>query len=129
MNRVGIAEVASPDARPVARPDASPDADKSIELNMLICLRNLLVSQLNTVKYLSEIEEATHVILSYLDIHRKYINNVGIEERKVFISNLIKEVNQYIHQKCEHNFVKDYIDTGPESSMRIEYCSICEMRK
>ena len=98
------------------------------ELNMLICLRNLLTSQLNTLKYITDLEEATYVLLPYLDIQLKYINKDD-GERKEHISKLMNEVTKIIHLKCDHKFVKDYIDTGPESSMRIEYCSICEMQK
>ena len=33
------------------------------------------------------------------------------------------------HSMCKHEFIDDYIDTGPESSQKITYCSQCGYTK
>lgn len=34
-----------------------------------------------------------------------------------------------IQMRCKHNFVKDYIDIGCETSKQIMYCEYCELEK
>jgi hypothetical protein len=48
-------------------------------------------------------------------------------------SNIIqKTINELIEEtcnKCQHDFITDYIDTGIDSSKKITYCTICEYTK
>ena len=34
-------------------------------------------------------------------------------------------VNEYLQKHCKHNIIKDYIDTFPDRSEAIYYCSQC----
>jgi hypothetical protein len=36
-----------------------------------------------------------------------------------------KKIEQSLYQLCHHTFVKDYIDTFPERSQPIHYCTKC----
>jgi len=63
-----------------------------------------------------------------LDITDEYSKNESLS----FIKNKIEElyqlqrkVNDQIYQLCDHSFVKDYIDTFPERSEVIYYCTKC----
>jgi len=34
-------------------------------------------------------------------------------------------MTEYLHSKCNHNIICDYIDSFPENSNPIKYCIIC----
>ena len=57
-----------------------------------------------------------------------YYKVLNIEEFDKFIINinsLIQKINIEINCECCHEIVKDYIDTFPEKSIPIKYCSKC----
>jgi len=57
-----------------------------------------------------------------------------INSRKIYQQMLdeyiiyLDEINK-IECSCCHRFIKDVIDIGPESTMNITYCEICEYTK
>lgn len=42
---------------------------------------------------------------------------------------LKKECEKHIGELCDHKFVEDLIEIGPETSKYITYCEICETTK
>lgn len=38
-------------------------------------------------------------------------------------------VEDKLNNMCDHEWINDYIDTGPESSQQICYCKLCELTK
>jgi flagellar biosynthesis regulator FlbT len=58
-----------------------------------------------------------------------------INSRKIYQEMLhhyiiyLDEINNKIECSCCHRFIKDVIDIGPESTMNITYCEICEYTK
>ena len=81
-----------------------------LEVQLLIKLRKLIIEK---QLFLTNIDEEIQKILCYLDLP-KYDLQI-IEEQ--------------IKNKCQHNYVTDYIDIDPEKSMKICYCTICENNK
>ena len=41
-------------------------------------------------------------------------------------TSICQQIDQYIEQYCQHEFVYDWIDVDPEHSRRIQYCKHCE---
>tara|TARA_B100001063_G_C16775666_1_gene565047 strand:+ start:2316 stop:2540 length:225 start_codon:yes stop_codon:yes gene_type:complete len=48
-----------------------------------------------------------------------------LEEKK----EMFEKLNQIIEKKCKHKWIADYIDTSPDTSQIIEYCSKCMITK
>jgi len=38
-------------------------------------------------------------------------------------------VEDKLNNICDHEWINDYIDTGPETSQQICYCKLCELTK
>jgi len=47
------------------------------------------------------------------------------ENDNVHLQSAILSIEKYLAENCKHNKVRDYIDIHPETSIPIEYCSIC----
>uniref|UniRef100_A0A6C0B6X3 Uncharacterized protein n=1 Tax=viral metagenome TaxID=1070528 RepID=A0A6C0B6X3_9ZZZZ len=41
------------------------------------------------------------------------------------LQNAVLSIEKYLSETCKHDRVRDYIDINPETSIPIEYCSIC----
>ena len=72
-------------------------------------------------------------VSSDLDIYavfRLYENNIKIYSKTYFKKQeeLLKQINEILLQKCEHNWIEDVID-GIFSNRNICYCSKCFIRK
>lgn len=99
-------------------------------MNLLLHLKVMVTNQINSIEYSEEIEEQISEVLVYLDIQTKYENkDQQKNQQKEQLQELLKEVCLQIEQKCTHHYIKDDIDIGPETSMKIEYCVICEKQK
>ena len=51
------------------------------------------------------------------------------EEQSKTIKEIIKLNDVRIYEQCEHNFITDIIEIGPEKEQTICYCTICELLK
>ena len=69
------------------------------------------------------------VILEHKKIIERDIWSLGykLQERK----DLVKKINTYIQNECEHDFIIDYVDSMKDYqvSQKIVYCSKCEFVK
>jgi hypothetical protein len=90
---------------------------EELEVQLLIKMKNLFKEQLF---FSTQNNKEISILQNYLDIP-KYINNIDS------IQNYLQLVEEQIKLKCKHNYVTDDIDIDPEKSMRICYCTICEM--
>jgi hypothetical protein len=45
--------------------------------------------------------------------------------RAVAYQKILKQVNEYLHLHCKHNYVTDSIDIDPDRSETIRYCEKC----
>ena len=91
--------------------------DLELEVQLLIKLKKLVIEQ---QLFFTQNNEEIQKILCYLDLP-KYENTLKHEYLKI--------INEQIENKCQHNYVTDYIDIDPDNSTRIQYCSICEHTK
>jgi hypothetical protein len=91
---------------------------QELEVQLLINLRKLFKEQLF---FLNNNSEEIKSILVYLDNLPKYENIT-----ELYLENFLKHIDEQIKNKCQHNYVTDYIDIDPDNSMKICYCSICE---
>ena len=97
---------------------------EQLEVQLLINLRKLFKEQLF---FLNNNSEEIRAILVYLDNLPKYENTSEIGE--IYLKNFLKHIDEQIKNKCQHNYVTDYIDIDPDNSMKICYCVICEHTK
>ena len=60
-----------------------------------------------------------------------FYNNLCVEcEQQVkTIKEIIKLNDVRIYEQCEHNFITDVIEIGPEKEKTICYCTVCELTK
>jgi hypothetical protein len=60
-----------------------------------------------------------------------FYNNLCVEceQQAITIKNIIKSNNDRIYEQCDHNFITDIIEIGPEKEKTICYCTICELSK
>jgi hypothetical protein len=60
-----------------------------------------------------------------------FYNNLSVEceEQVKIIKKMIKLNDVRIYEQCEHNFITDIIEIGPEKEQTICYCTICELTK
>ena len=42
---------------------------------------------------------------------------------------MFEKLNQIVEKRCKHKWTIDYIDTSPDTSQIIEYCSKCMLTK
>jgi hypothetical protein len=47
------------------------------------------------------------------------------KNENVHLRNAVLSIEKYLAEICQHQKVRDYIDIHPETSVPIEYCSIC----
>ena len=97
---------------------------KELEVQLLINLRKLIIEQQLFFTQIENLDDEIQKIICYLNIPA-HINNNDIL-RKLYLENFLTIVNDQINQLCQHNYVTDYIDIDPDTSMKICYCSICE---
>ena len=97
---------------------------EELEVQLLINLRKLIIEQQLFFTQIENLDDKIQKIICYLNIPA-HINNNDIL-RKLYLENFLTIVNDQINQLCQHNYVTDYIDIDPDTSMKICYCSICE---
>jgi hypothetical protein len=64
----------------------------------------------------------------FLDITEEKARDDSLSYLKDRIQELLeieKRIEQSLYKLCDHTFVKDYIDTFPERSQPIHYCTKC----
>lgn len=93
------------------------------------------------IKQLEESIESYNEIMSCINENCDYnyitidlinfYNNLCEEcERQLYIMKDIIKLNDVrIYEQCEHNFITDIIEIGPEKEQTICYCTICELNK
>lgn len=56
---------------------------------------------------------------------KRQLEDLLKESENIHLQNAISEIEKYLFMSCQHNKVRDYIDINSETSVPIEYCSIC----
>jgi hypothetical protein len=41
----------------------------------------------------------------------------------------ISDMNRWLRETCQHNWIDDWIDVGAETTQKITYCTICEINR
>lgn len=95
----------------------------------------------NLIKQIEEIINSYDDVITYINNNCEY-NYITADllyfYRSLMLENkedlkIIKEVTKLndnkIYENCEHNFITDVIEIGPEKEKTICYCSICELTK
>jgi hypothetical protein len=95
----------------------------------------------NIVKELEQTIETYNDVMSSINENCDYnyitvdlinfYNNLCVEceEQVKIIKKMIKLNDDKIYEQCEHNFITDIIEIGPEKEQTICYCTICELTK
>ena len=93
----------------------------------LFNIQKLCILESNIYEILGKIVDCEKIVDSMGD---EYIDFTGI---KRFCELHLKKINDvrngFFYSMCKHEFIDDYIDTGPESSMKITYCVNCGYTK
>ena len=63
--------------------------------------------------------------IQYIFRIKAQLEDLMKESTNIHLQNAIVEIEKCLEETCLHNKVRDYIDINPETSVRIEYCSIC----
>ena len=80
------------------------------------------------IKLTETFMEENHLEYFFSDIYvsKEQENSFQIIKEKIEELNSIKEkLEDQLYQICDHTFIKDYIDTFPERSQAIHYCTYC----
>ena len=80
------------------------------------------------IKLTETFMEENHLEYFFSDIYvsKEQENSFQIIKEKIEELNSIKEkLEDQLYQICDHTFIKDYIDTFPERSQPIHYCTHC----
>jgi hypothetical protein len=56
---------------------------------------------------------------------KREIENLLKENDNFHLQNAVLSIEKYLSERCPHNKIRDYIDINPETSVPIEYCTIC----
>jgi hypothetical protein len=95
----------------------------------------------NIIYNIQEIINSYKLILDVTKNEKNIINSdknliEKIFKNQIFFNEKLKELNHSkfalennIINKCEHEYIDDYIDITPEMSKKITYCRICEYTK
>ena len=119
-----------------------PDNDSSNNISFLLELKNHLQNERLYLEYLHESYDNLS-ILQYANENNennenmKFIQDYMDKMRTIYKtiinidnSQYIDEVNNKLHESCEHEYESDDIETGVECNMmKITYCIHCKMNK
>lgn len=89
------------------------------------------------INYLSEIvnkyELISDITISEIELEDEYYDAFKPEKNKIFFIEKLNNIKQLkklcdvkILELCNHEFVNDFIDIGPDKFKCIKYCRICE---
>jgi hypothetical protein len=94
--------------------------DNMLYIDKMICnYYTMYTDLLKLYDCMSDCQETPH----YNNILRLMQECVN---KKMEQENLLKIFQERIYKLCQHHFVEDDIDTSPETSQKITYCTICE---
>ena len=105
-------------------PSTTSSSTKENEYN-----NNKLTNGFNKAKELLDFIQKELIISNNDLIQLIKIKNILGELKNIFYKNELQELFEKIHniimEKCNHNFIDDYIDTDLDTSIKIRYCNIC----
>ena len=87
------------------------------------------------IQKLCVLEEKLYDIINTLDHCETVASGMDINfsslkrECEAQLKHVQKLHMSFFYSMCKHEFIDDYIDTGPESSEKITYCSHCGYTK
>lgn len=56
---------------------------------------------------------------------KQLLETIPIELQNGLYKNIIKQINSFIENYCNHQFIYDTIDINPDYSQTIQYCKKC----
>jgi hypothetical protein len=99
--------------------------------NILVCTESIINSfdsildMMNNILYIDNLPNNNII---YEIVRQKELKNTYII-KKTEIEQEIYKCDNTIYKLCDHDFIEDYIDLTPDTSQKIEYCSVCELTK
>jgi hypothetical protein len=87
------------------------------------------------IQKLCILEEKMHDIINNLNQCETVASGMDIDfynlkqECETQLKHVQKLHMSFFYSMCKHEFIDDYIDTGPESSKKISYCVNCGYTK
>ena len=111
-----------------------------MNLDTLIKCRNKNNTIIQNLKDIIEIYNKRIKLVSQYSLHHTFYEKKELLFREFmdsihFYQKILDEYIIYLDEinkiecSCCHRFIKDVIDIGPESTMNITYCEICEYTK
>ena len=95
------------------------DSIKDVKHNI-----NIINSKINAVNN-TYFKENVELYNDYLNIY----NTETLSELIKIINLFTEKINNNLNNICQHEWIYDDIDIGPEKSQRICYCKNCEISK
>jgi len=104
-----------------------------MDLNFLIDLKSsveqliLISKQIQDSRehiYSKRNHQTNNIVINYYSITHYFT-----ESKTLTFSSLLKDINTYIKESCQHEWIEDWIDLTLDKSKRIEYCKICNITK
>ena len=114
--------------------------EREILLDMNKTLINLLNSINNTISQMNMIDEDIRRLDNNYFLEERdqiwpkllelfSVDNLSIHNLTNLLSNYNTMVNNQIDSLCDHEWIIDEIDIGPDTSKRVCYCIKCEISK
>lgn len=67
----------------------------------------------------------THLNIFYMTKAKEQIDKIPKNLQDEDYKHIHQLILEYLHSKCNHTIICDYIDSFPERSNPIKYCTIC----
>jgi hypothetical protein len=103
---------------------------KKIKLKNLLLIQHLEEGVIHCDLLVIDINETLPYTYHTVDLTNFY------EQRKINLSDDIQElkiignnIDNQIYKLCEHDFIKDIIETTSEKTICVEYCVNCKLNK
>lgn len=86
-----------------------------------------MINQTNEIQddILSNVDTLSPFIQSFTNRYKRVYNKDIAKEEEQMLSLFLLEVDKELKATCMHDYCEDTIDTGPETSKKITYCSHC----
>ena len=95
--------------------------------NIIKELEQVIDSYNKTMSFINENCDYNYITVDLINFYNNLC--VECEEQMKIIKDIIKFNDNKIYEQCEHNFITDIIEIGPEKEQTICYCTICELTK
>jgi hypothetical protein len=95
--------------------------------NLIKELEQTITTYNDIISYIKEKCEYNYITSDLIIYYKKLL--FECKDQIIAIKEIITLNEKQIYEQCEHNFITDIIDIGPEKEKTICYCTICELTK